>query len=405
MTAQRTPAAPKTRAAIVAIAVSQTLVWAGLYYSFPALLLVWESEGWSRESLTLCFTLALLAATAASPVFGALVDRGLGRTGMLAATCLGAVSLAGLALAQSIAVFGLVWIVIGASMGGSLYETCFAQVTRTDGALARRRITAITLVAGFASTLSFPAAAHLAAAIGWRGAVLVGAGAILVLAVPLLWWGLGVLERHAAPLPPRVTRPTAASPVNSRAFWLLFLGFPCLALNHGILITHFLPLLAERGVAESAGLLAVSLIGPMQVAGRLAMVAAERRASAIGFALLACGAIAAASAVLMASGAWFFPLALFALLQGAAIGTTSILRPVIAAQFFGRSVFGIVSGWLAAPYIAATALAPVAGALLWRLGGYELVLAVTCSAALAALMLIAALPRPAAAAGNDPTAD
>ena len=41
------------------LAVAETLVWAALYYSFPALLLEWERNlGWSKTELAGALTLA-----------------------------------------------------------------------------------------------------------------------------------------------------------------------------------------------------------------------------------------------------------------------------------------------------------------------------------------------------------
>ncbi|MEZ8057861.1 hypothetical protein [Vibrio splendidus] len=40
-----------------------------------------------------------------------------------------------------------------------------------------------------------------------------------------------------------------------------------LALNHGVVLNHLLPLLDERNVPDDLVILVISLIGPMQVAG------------------------------------------------------------------------------------------------------------------------------------------
>ena len=45
----------------------------------------------------------------------------------------------------------------------------------------------------------------------------------------------------------------------------------------------------------------------------------------------------------------------FVLFQGSAFGLTSIIRPVITAEFLGRRNFGVVSGLIALPYLSATA--------------------------------------------------
>jgi len=69
----------------------------------------------------------------------------------------------------------------------------------------RDGVTTLTLVGGFASTLSLPAVAWLPAEPGWRGA-LVAIGLVLLLVIaPLHAWALGGVE----PLGPAVRRATA----------------------------------------------------------------------------------------------------------------------------------------------------------------------------------------------------
>ena len=73
-------AAGDTRPDVRLLALGETLVWAGLFYSFPALLPHWERDlGWSKTTLSGAFTLALVASAAAAPFAGRLVDRGRGR--------------------------------------------------------------------------------------------------------------------------------------------------------------------------------------------------------------------------------------------------------------------------------------------------------------------------------------
>ena len=61
--------------------------------------------------------------------------------------------------------------------------------------------------------------------------------------------------------------------------WLLAVSFSMLMLDHSVLITHLLPLLYERGIESQTAVLAASMMGPMQVIGRLAMVAVDKHIS------------------------------------------------------------------------------------------------------------------------------
>ncbi|MBC7718070.1 MAG: hypothetical protein H7143_14180, partial [Pseudorhodobacter sp.] len=63
-----------------------------------------------------------------------------------------------------------VWALLGASMAMTLYEPAFNVLTKRFPDRYVRGITTLTLVGGFASTLSFPAAAWMLSHWGWRGA-------------------------------------------------------------------------------------------------------------------------------------------------------------------------------------------------------------------------------------------
>ncbi|MCP4469995.1 MAG: MFS transporter [Gammaproteobacteria bacterium] len=362
---------------ILLLAIAETLIWACIYYSFPALLLHWEASlGWSRADLTGAVTLAIFMSASCSPLYGRLVDAGKGAQMMTAASVLGGLCMMGLSLVSELWQFYLLWAVLGVCMAGSLYEPCFALITRARGAEAKRSIIFVTLVAGFAGTVSFPVAHSLVQAFGWRSAVLCfGLTAILVVA-PLMWFGASAVEKAGAhrhvgnPQPGSGERSYLYSPV----FWYLAIGFGLVAVVQGVTLHHLLPILSERELHADVAVMAISFIGPMQVAGRLTMIAAERRVSIHGIAI-ACFVLIALS-VVMLIGAGVTPALLiaFVILFGGAYGVVSIIRPVIARNLLGERQFGAKSGGLALVYLAGSASAPFLGALVWSSGGYNLVL-------------------------------
>ena len=121
-------------AAVWLLALGQTLVYAGCYYSFPALLPDLEAAtGWSKAELALGPTLAFLIMAGLTPFTGRLVDRGLGGEMLIWLPGLCALGVAGLGLVGSLAGWLVLWAVIGVAQAGSLYETCFAFLTRRLG--------------------------------------------------------------------------------------------------------------------------------------------------------------------------------------------------------------------------------------------------------------------------------
>ncbi len=371
---------------IILLALAQLLIWACIYYSFPALLLHWEkSLGWSRGELTAAITLAVLISAFFSPIYGRLIDAGKGALMMTAASVLGGGCLLLLALIDQLWQFYLIWGVIGMCMAGSMYEPCFALITRARGAEAKRAIILVTLIAGFAGSVSFPLAHGIADASGWRSAVVFFGLVAIVVVAPIMWFGASAVERggkgrHAADHHLALGRRAF---LKSPVFWCLALGFGLGAVMHGITLHHLLPILDERRIHPQVAVLAISFIGPMQVAGRLAMMAAERHVSNHGIAV-SCFVLMAVS-ILLLIGAGSAPALLvgFVILFGGAYGMVSIIRPVIARELLGESHFGAKSGALALVYLVGSASAPYLGSVFWGLGGYELVLP--------GLVLIAAL--------------
>ncbi len=359
------------------LAIAQIFMWASLYYLFPALLLVWEEDlGWSKTELSGAFTLALFVSAVFSPGVGRIIDRGYGGRILTASAITGSLLLALLAMVTELWQFYAVWLLIGMAMSGGLYEACFAVLTRAMGKRVKQAITIVTLVAGFAGTLAFPGTHALVKIFGWRLTVLCFAAALIFIAAPLIWFGCRLLElsnqRHTV-IPAHEATQTL-SVFKSIKFWLLAVAYTAIALDHTVLLTHLLPLFNDRGIQREAAVFAASMIGPMQVAGRLAMVAVGHRVSALGIFIVAYISMMIAGLFLLGSGKLPVFLAGFVLFQGAGFGVMSIMRPVMTAEIFGRINFGLISGALATPYLGAAAAAPTIAALIYWVRGYDWVI-------------------------------
>ena len=387
------PATRPYRHIVWPLATAETIVWAAMFYSFPALILEWERDlGWSKTELSGAFTLSLVVSALLAPVIGRLIDHGLGRYVFTGCALLGALLLALLSRVTALWQFYALWFGLGVAMSGALYEACFAVLTRAFGSQAKRAITLVTLVAGFAGTVSFPTAFVLIGFVGWRGAVMTFSTAVVLVAAPLIWRGTRLAEEGRDPQAHPASHRTrdALGVLRSATFWLLTISFATIALEHGMLLTHLLPLLDERGIHGETAILAASMIGPMQVAGRLAMIASERHVSILGIAAACYVALAIAALSLL--GTSYIPtlLVAFVLFQGSGYGVTSIVRPVVTAEFLGRSNFGVISGLLALPFITATAAAPTVAAFIWEHGGYDRVIMLAIATACVGLVSLLA---------------
>ena len=191
------------------LAVAEIIVWAAFFYSFPALILEWERDlGWSKPQLAGALTLALVASAVLAPVVGRLIDHGKARFVFTGCALLGALCLVLLSQVTAIWQFYAVWLGLGVAMSGALYEACFAVLTRALGGAAMRAITLITLVGGFAGTVSFPSAYVLVGYVGWRGTVVTFAAVVVARrrTAHLARRGSG----RAGPATPRTSPPAGA---------------------------------------------------------------------------------------------------------------------------------------------------------------------------------------------------
>ena len=374
------------------LAAAETLLWAGFYYLFPALLAVWERDfPWSKVEIAGALTVALMFSAVLAPLAGRLIDHGHGRLLFISSALAGAVMLVLLSRVEVLWQFYAVWAGLGICMAGCLYEPCFAVLTRTMGDRARQAITVVTLVAGFAGTVAFPTVHTLESMIGWRNVVLVFAALAAFVCVPLLIFSLSgrLPDTQAAPEPAAEHTGKPLRLTRSPVFWSLVLANAMMALNHAAVISHLLPMLAERGVGEEAAVLAASMIGPLQVAGRLAVLAVQRHVTTTPpITAVSLLAMATASAALLGTSAIPGLLVVFVLFHGAGNGVMSITRPVIVAELLGRRKFGVIAGLLAMPYLGLSALAPGLAGLVWLVAGYDGVLMMTCSAGVLGAMAL-----------------
>ena len=384
------PSTPtRSRSVVVtALGTSQTLAWASSYY-LPAILADPISAGIEVPSAWVfaAFSASLLIAALSGPYVGRVIDRRGGRSMLTLSSLVLAAGLLALAAAVGpLSLFGA-WAVLGIGMALGLYDAAFAALTTFYGNEAGGPITGITLFAGFASTVSWPLSSLLVHELGWRETCLVWAALNLLISLPL--------NHFLLPDPAQSPhlRKTPEVPVNWKPYkemFLLAFVFAAAWFVTGSMAAHLPRLLEGAGATPLQAVAAAALIGPAQVAARLAEFFILRRKHPLVSARIATllHPIGAAALVIMGpSGA-----AIFAVLYGAGNGLLTIARGTVPLAVFGPYGYGERTGLLGAPARAVQAFAPLGFGLLLDLMGKSVIFVSSglCLSALGALLCLRA---------------
>ncbi|MBN9529873.1 MAG: MFS transporter [Alphaproteobacteria bacterium] len=370
---------------IAALGIGQIVGYGTLYYSFPLIAgPLGEALGADKPAVYTALAVALLTAGLAAYPIGAAIDRGHGRLVMGCGAALGGLLLIAWSQVTSLTMLYLVFAGMGLAQAMTLYEPAFAVVARRLGREARQGITELTLWGGFASTVFIPLLQVLMDQFGWRTGLMVLAafqlGICMLVYLTMIQPRLDVAgsAHHSdddAAGPKLAGRAAVAWALRQPVFWGLFIA---IVAYHGLFSAmsfHIYPMLLERGFDAATVVGALAIIGPSQVAGRLAIwtFARSQPLRAVGVATVI--ALPVVLLVLLFLPPSFLALAGFACLYGTVNGIMTIIRGVAIPEMLTSRAYGALNGIIAGPGTMLEALAPVGAAMLWAAtGSYEAVL-------------------------------
>ena len=369
---------PELRLRLSALGFAQILNWGILYYTLALIgpHIVAEME-WTDAFVYSGFAVATLVTGLFSTLSGSRIDRWGGLPVMMIGAVLGAMGMLVLCLAKDGVTYMVAWAIMGASMSACLYDSAFASIAQFTGRATRQSISLITLIAGFASTLIWPATSVLLPILDWRGICLIDSGLIIAVSAPLTFIALkgARVKSDNTRDDEKVNREHALSapliPAKSfrRAMVLFSVVLAALGFVANALSVHVITLFQALHIDLGSAILAGSLIGPAQVGARVIELVYGRRLSAVGLGMIP---------VILMPLAFVIPLVMiagpmvaigFGIVYGAANGLATIARGVVPLALFGSDGYGRRLGLVAAPALMVKAAAPaIFGAILASYG-------------------------------------
>lgn len=381
---------------ILALGVTQVVGYGTLYYAFAVL-----AQGLTDEvGVTMpfafgAFSLALLAGGIAAPLAGRAIDRYGARRVMAPGSVGAAVALTALSQAQDATTLVAALILLEIVSVAVLYEAAFAALAQAAGAAdARRAITLMTLIGGFASTVFWPVTHGLGMQYGWRETYLIFAALHLVVCLPLHL----TLARRPSPgaqagHDPQDNAALLAPEKHPRAMVWLATGFSLSGIVFLALTAQWVLVLQATGLTAAAAVAAGTLLGPAQVGVRVIDLLFGLRRHPMTMAMWSAGLLALALGLLLVMPTGLAGAMVFAVVFGLASGLTSIVRGTVPLALFGADGYAARLGVLAGLRLASSALAPFALSLALTAFGAGPTVAISFAVALAAVLALSRVPR------------
>ncbi|WP_229636165.1 MFS transporter [Pseudomonas syringae] len=363
---------------IVLLGLLQILSWGGSFYLLGVLAdPIAADTGWPHQWVLGAASIGLLVASLLSPLCGRLISRLGGRKVLAAHGLILAAGLGLMAIAPSLPVFLLAWVIIGIAMATGLYDALFTSLGSTYGLEARPIIVGITLISGFCTTVIWPLLAVMEHLMGWRMTCAVFGGVVLVTLYPLYRYAL---DAHVPATASRSTTAGSGAALEPSIYWSMTALFAIAAALMTCISIVLLTVLQARGHSLTSAIAMAALIGPASVLCRVVDLLFKRKAPMFT-ALLSSGMTALG--LLMVD---FAPdlVAWGLVLYGAGNGLRAIVKSTLPLMVVHQADYAVISGRMARPALLAQAVAPIAcGYLISTLGSEAMIHALTAMALIA----------------------
>ncbi len=298
------------------------------------------------------------------PIGGWLIDKYGPRKITIISTIIASLGLFMVLYVKDIWQFVIIWgFVVSLGFNLGLYDTVNAAVAKWFVKKRSRALSLVTIGGGLGGPIVVPIMTWLIINYGWRTALMFVSGSVLVISLPLAWFGMKDHSPEYYGLLPdgdtEISKSddsytgdiqeeydfTPKQALTNKAFWVMLLAF---TLNGGIfsMVTmHQMPFLEDIGIDTMAASGILGLMATMSLPGRLIFAwigdkYGNRVALMGGYTLKAIALVIWISASSMTQVIMF--VVIFGMGYGGSIPTASSLR----ANYFGRKAYATITGYV-----------------------------------------------------------
>lgn len=385
--------------AVLVLGATTTIGYGTLYYAYGVMAPTISAEfGVGLDVFFLAFTAGLLLGGLFAPIIGRQIDKTGAHSILFIGSFLAGAALVFCSLAQNIWMFFLGVLFMELAACFVLYEAAFAGLTQIYGQGARSRITAITLIAGFASTIFWPLTQGLVSVFDWRWTFVLFAVLHVVICAPLHWRFL----TKAKPLPDRDQTQAEAQndasvhfgAARKRALILYTLSICSSGFIMASFPIHMITILQNENFSAGTAAIIAMFIGPAQVVARFIEVVFEARSDALMTGRAALMALVISIVILLFANNSMGLAVVFAIIYGASQGLITIMRGTVPLLLFGARGYGALNGRITGIRFVVNAAGPFVFAVLATRGGVDAALIACGLLAAVSLGLFLQLKKP-----------
>lgn len=345
----------------ISLGFAQILLWGGSFFILSILATpIMEETKWTQPMVYGALSFALAIAGLISPCLGRLIQYKFGERIMLYAGVLMGLGLAIVGLSVNYLMFLAGWFILGIAMGMGLYDALFATLGWKYGKSIGKSIVYITLISGFAPTVSWFLVSRSLTFFDWRTTCLIYAFVLVSLVYVLHKFAFKLSlagdGQQKAELDSAISK--SSSPVGASVYYMLLANFTIGSVLMTGISLHLIDILLDKSFSFKVAIGMASILGPSQVVVRMIDLFFPKLGPQ-KTAVLSGVAIGVGLMLLQAQGNWIYA---GILVFGMGNGMRSILRATLPMAIYGQTDYASIVGRLARMPLVAQAATPFSAA-------------------------------------------